>query len=151
MKGTSAAEMSRRLSRFSGSVVLGLLLTPLSACVAAPSGPVVALPNSYYLQPDRALQTELARRDGHRVLAQHVAAYAVSGAIVAGALGDVPQKRLYTNELPYTGGPGTRYFILDTSTGRLESGLDADAWHSRLKALGLPDDFAIYAVLPWQG
>jgi hypothetical protein len=112
---------------------------------------VVALPNSYYLQPDKDQQTELVRRDGHRVLAGHVAAYAVSGNIVAGALGEVPSKRLYTNELPYAAGPDTRYFILDTSTGKLESGLDADTWHNRLKALGVRTDFSIYALLPWQG
>jgi hypothetical protein len=138
--------------RFAGSAVIALMLmTSFFACATAPPGPVVALPNSYYMQPDKNLQTELVRRDGHRILPGHVAAYAVSGSIVAGALGDVPSKRLYTNELPYTGAPDTRYFILDTSTGKLESDLDADAWHNRLKALGVRPDFAIYALLPWQG
>jgi hypothetical protein len=128
-----------------------MLMAGLTACASSPSGPVVALPNSYYLQPDKDLQTLLVRRDGRRILEGHVAAYAVSNQIVAGAVGDVPHKRLYTNELPYTGGPDTRYFILDTSTGKLETGLDADAWHARLKALGVRQDFSIYALLPWQG
>jgi len=144
--------MKRKSVRFISSTAITLmLLASLSGCAtAAASGPVVALPNSYYLQPDKNLQTELVSRSGHRVLDAHVAAYAVSSQIVAGAAGDVSPKRTYTNELPYTGGPDTRYFILDTSTGKVESGLTADAWHSRLKALGVREDFAIYPLLPWQ-
>jgi hypothetical protein len=122
----------------------------LISCATAQSGPVVALPNSYYLQPDANLQTLLVRRNGTHVLAGHVAAYAVSGNIVAGALGDVPHNRLYTNELPYAGGPETRYFILDTAANKLESDLDADAWHKRLQELGVRSDFTIYPLLPWQ-
>jgi hypothetical protein len=123
----------------------------LPACASVPSGPVIALPNSYYLQPaDKGQQTELVRRDGQRVLQGHVVAYAVSGHVVAGALGDAPHSRSYTNELPYKGSADTRYFILDTTTGKIESGLDEAAWHSRLKTLGVRDDFSIYTPLPWQ-
>lgn len=131
--------------------ISALALMSLISCATAQTGPVVALPNSYYLQPDKGyLQTLLVRRNGHRMLKAHVAAYAVSGYIVAGAEGDVSSKRTYTNELPYTGGPDTRYFILDTTTGKLESDLDADTWHKRLVALGVHDDFKIYPLLPWQ-
>jgi hypothetical protein len=134
-----------------GSLVVAVaLMMPLASCAAAPTGPVVALPNSYYLSPDKGLQTELVRRDGRRVLPAHVAAYAVSGNIVAGALGDVPHNRLYTNELPYTAGPDTKYFILDTAAGKLESDLDEASWHKRLEELGVRKDFAIYPLLPWQ-
>jgi hypothetical protein len=144
--------MHRRSVQLIGSVAITAVLvtSSLTACAAAPSGPVVALPNSYYLQPDKGEQTQLVRRDGHRILPAHVAAYAVSGQIVAGALGDVASKRLYTNELPFKGESTTRYFILDTSTGKLESDLDLDSWHSRLKTLGVRDDFSIYPLLPWQ-
>jgi hypothetical protein len=144
--------MHRRIVPLIGSAVVStiLLMGALTACAAAPTGPVVALPNSYYLAPDKDLQTELVQHDGRRVLQGHVAAYAVSGNIVAGALGDVPHRRLYTNELPYAGGSETRYFILDTASGKLESGLGADAWHARLKELGVRPDFAIYPLLPWQ-
>lgn len=152
MMNRVTSNMRRRSIQWLGSVaVTAQLVASLAACATTPSGPVVALPNSYYLQPDKGReQTELVRRDGHRMLNAHVAAYAVSGQIVAGALGDVPQKRKYTNELPYTGTPETRYFILDTSNGRLESGLDADTWHKRLKELGVRSDFLIYPLLPWQ-
>jgi hypothetical protein len=143
--------MHTRSIRPLGSLaILALALMFLISCATAQNGPVVALPNSYYLQPDKDLQTLLVRRNGSRVLQGHVAAYAVSGYIVAGALGDVPHNRLYTNELPYSGGADTRYFVLDTGTGKLESGLDADAWHKRLEALGVQSDFKIYPLLPWQ-
>jgi hypothetical protein len=124
----------------------------LTACATTRSGQVIALPNGYYLQPDQSGQTELTKRSGGRVAAQPIAAYSVSGDIVTGAFGQEPQEgsHSYLNDLPYSGAPETRYFVLDTRTGRLDQGLDATAWHQRLQELGAPPDLAIYAVLPWQ-
>lgn len=130
--------------------VFTVVMMSLVSCATAQTGPVVALPNSYYLQPDKHLQTVLVRRNGSRLLKGHVAAYAVSGYIVAGALGEVSPKRFYTNELPYSGGPNSRYFILDTNTGKLETNLPEDAWRKRLQELGVRSDFRIYPLLPWQ-
>lgn len=140
----------RSVSSICSLAAFAVVLMSLVSCATAQTGPVVALPNSYYLQPDKNLQTLLVRRNGHRLMKEHVAAYAVSGYIVAGALGDVKTKRTYTNEVPYTGGPDSRYFILDTTTGKLETDLDEAAWRKRLQELGVRPDFQIYPLLPWQ-
>src|SRR5580700_6783835 len=59
--------------------ILGSLLVALSACAGGGAREVIALPNGYYLQPDQKRQTELVKRDGHRVLPGTIAAYSVSG------------------------------------------------------------------------
>ncbi|HTY92776.1 MAG TPA: hypothetical protein VMC02_02735 [Steroidobacteraceae bacterium] len=128
---------------------LCLLLMSLGA-VAGVTGPVVVLPNSYYLQPDKGGQTKLVKHDGGRLLPGTIAAYAVSGQIVAGALGETTAtSRLYTNDLEFTGTADTRYFILDTATGKLESNLDEATWRKRLQELGQRSDLHIYPPLPW--
>jgi hypothetical protein len=128
-----------------------LLTIALNAVAANVTGPVVVLPNSYYLQPDKAGQTKLTKRDGSRVLPGTVAAYVVSGQFVVGAIGAVPaSSHEYTNDLEFTGGPDTRYFILDTTSGKLESDLDEAAWHKRLLELSQRADLHIYPPLPWQ-
>lgn len=144
--------MHRRSARRVGFLTLATLLTLSTvSCVTVPTGPVVALPNGYYLRPDKSDRSVIVKRSGAQVLPDTVAAYAVSGFLVAGALGQVPASLLpFTNDLPFTGRPTTRYFILDTMSGRVESNLDAAAWHARLKALGVPPDFEIFPPLPWQ-
>jgi hypothetical protein len=131
---------------------LGGIAIVLTACVSTRSGQVIALPNGYYLQPDQGGQTELTKRSGQRVVSQPVAAYSVSGDIVTGAYGEESQAggHSYLNDVPYGGGPQTRYFVLDTRSGQIDQNLDAAAWHHRLQELGAPPDLAIYAVLPWQ-
>lgn len=128
-----------------------LLTIALNAFAANVTGPVVVLPNSYYLQPDKGGQTKLTKRDGSRVLPGTIAAYIVSGQFVAGAIGTVPAtSHEYTNDLEFTGGPDTKYFILDTNSGKLESDLDEAAWHKRLQELTQRSDLHIYPPLPWQ-
>jgi hypothetical protein len=128
-----------------------LFLMAVSAYAASVSGPVVVLPNSYYLQPDEGGQTKLVKRDGKRVLPGTVAAYVVSGELVVGAIGSTPAPgHQFTNDLDFTGTADTRYFILDTASGKLESGLDEAAWHKRLQELGQRSDLHIYPPLPWQ-
>lgn len=123
----------------------------LASCAITTPGPVVALPNGYYLQPDKKQQTEIVKRGGRQVLRGPIAAYAVSGAIVAGARGEPrTEARSYPNDLPFKGTPETRYFVLDTMRGRLESDLNESAWRSRLADLGAPSTMRIYAPLPWQ-
>lgn len=128
-----------------------LVVVTLSATAASVSGPVVVLPNSYYLQPDAGGQTKLVKHDGSRLLPGPIAAYLVTGQIVVGAIGEVPAAtHQFTNDLEFTGGPDTRYFILDTASGKLESNLDQAAWHKRLQELGLHTEVHIYPPLPWQ-
>jgi hypothetical protein len=132
-------------------VCASLLMIAVSAYAASVSGPVVVLPNSYYLQPDEGGQTKLVKRDGKRLLPGTIAAYVVAGELVVGAIGTTPPAgHQFTNDLEFTGTPETRYFILDTATGKLESGLDEAAWHKRLQELGQRSDLHIYPPLPWQ-
>jgi hypothetical protein len=122
----------------------------ISACASTKAPTLVALPNGYSLQPDASARSEIVRRDGHRIVPPPIAAYAVSGNVVAGALGEpAPTAHLYTNDLPFTGRPDTRYFVLDTKTGKLDTNLDEAAWKKRLQELGVLTDFQIYAPLPW--
>jgi hypothetical protein len=131
--------------------VATLSMVTVSAYAATVSGPVVVLPNSYYLQPDKAGQTQLVTRDGKRLVMGTIAAYVVSGQLVVGALGAAPPPgHQFTNDLEFTGTAETRYFILDTASGKLESDLDEAAWHKRLKELNQRDDLHIYPPLPWQ-
>jgi hypothetical protein len=128
-----------------------LLLFAMSAFAAAVSGPVVVLPNSYYLQPDKGGQTRLVKHDGSRLLPGTIAAYTVAGQFVTGALGVVPDSsRSFTNDLDFAGTADTRYFILDTSSGKLETDLDEATWHKRLQDLGVHTEVHIYPPLPWQ-
>jgi hypothetical protein len=91
------------------------------------------------------------KRDGTRLLPGTIAAYLVTGPIVTGALGETTAtSRLYTNDLEFVGTAETRYFILDTSSGKLESNLDEATWRKRLQDLGQRSDLHIYPPLPWQ-
>jgi hypothetical protein len=136
-----------------GVVAMAVLGAALGACAntaTAGSQSVVALPNGYYLQPGKAGQASIVKRGGGRVVPGPIAAYAVSRDIVAGALGEPhPLSRMYTNDWPFKGTPETRYFVLDTSSGRLDSDLDEAAWRRRLDEAGVPASFKIYAPLPF--
>jgi hypothetical protein len=136
---------------FRRMMVLGLPALVLAACATASSQTaVVALPNGYYLQPDKKYETQLVKRGGKVVLPAPIAAYAVSATIVTGAEGaPSAASHSYTNDLPFEGKADTRYFVLNTDSGQLEKDLDAAAWEARLKALGVPTPFKIYAPLKW--
>ncbi len=140
----------RRIVRHILLALTAALTMTMSACASTKAQTLVALPNGYSLQPDKSAQTELVKRDGRRIVPAPIAAYAVSGDVVAGALGEPsPSARLYTNDLPFSGGPDTRYFVLETRTGKLDTNLDEAAWKKRLQELGVPTDFHLYAPLPW--
>ena len=140
--------MSRKAS--AQLIRAGLLVLTLfvSSCATADVHSVIALPNGYYLQQNKAGQPSLVKRSGGTVIPGPIAAYKVYRDWVTGALGATAGKRgVYTNDLPFHGGPDTRYFVLDTSSGKLESGLDEATWKSRLTALGAPPNLEIYAPL----
>jgi hypothetical protein len=135
---------------FRRMMVLGSFMLVLAACATAAQTAVVALPNGYYLRPDKQRQTEIVKRGGKTVLPAPIAAYAVSATIVTGAEGEPSAaSHSYTNDLPFDGKADTRYFILNTDSGQLEKDLDAATWEARLKALGVPTPFKIYAPLKW--
>src|SRR3569833_1281294 len=102
------------------TTIVGSLALLLAACATAGQTAVVALPNGYYLQPDSKRQTEMVKRGGKVVLPAPIAAYAVSATVVAGAEGaPSAESRSYTNDLPFQGKAETRYFVLDTNSGKL--------------------------------
>jgi hypothetical protein len=140
----------RALRQAAGLVLATLLVLSAVSCATTPAGPVVVLPNGYYLQPDAQDQSDIVKRGASAVLVGPVAAYAVSGYLVAGALGKAPVSARLYSDLAFSGGPDTRYFILDTTSGKLESDLDRAAWSMQLKARGVPSDFEIFPPLPWQ-
>jgi len=136
---------------FRSLAVTCLFAFAASTFAATVSGPVVVLPNSYYLQPDKGGQTKLVKHDGTRLLPGTIAAYSVTGQIVTGALGVVPDSsRSFTNDLDFTGAPDTRYFILDTVSGKLQTDLDQAAWKKALDDAGVHSEVHIYPPLPWQ-
>jgi hypothetical protein len=131
-------------------LIPGLLSVLLSvgSCAAAPTASVIALPNGYYLQPTKSGALALETRRGKEVVKGPIAAYAVMRQVVTGALGEPPPlNRHYTNDLPYKGSPDTRYFVLDTTTGKLDSGLDEAAWTMRMKALDLPAPVELHSPI----
>ena len=120
----------------------------VSACVSTTTASVIALPNGYYLVPTKAGGLSLDKGHGHSVVPGPVAAYSVVRQVVTGALGEPPPlNRHYTNDLPYKGSADTRYFVLDTRTGKLDTGLDEAAWKMRLTALELPSPVELHSPI----
>lgn len=133
------------------TIALLVVSTLLHDCATASAPPfVVALPNGYYLKRDRDSQIGLIKRSGRQVLRGPIAAYAVDHNIVAGCVGEWPRRSFaYPNELPFPDSPDCRYFILDTASGRLETGMDPKTWRARLAQVGAPESLQITApVLP---
>jgi hypothetical protein len=136
----------RALTRWLPCVAVYLLV---AACVTSPPF-VVALPNGYYLQRDRAKQVALVKRGGGTLVRGPIAAYAVADNVVAGCVGEWPRRFFsYPNDSPFPDSADCRYFILDTPSGRMETNLTPEAWRSRLKNYGVPQNLRITApVLP---
>jgi hypothetical protein len=116
-----------------------LASSALHACASASTTPfVIALPDAYYLQRDRDSQIAL-RRGGREVIRGPIAAYGVDREIVAGCVGESPQRSFsYPNDRPFPDSPACRYFILDASSGRLETDMDPVTWRARLGEIGVP-------------
>jgi hypothetical protein len=141
--------MSIRAKRTARWIAALVGLPGMAACASTPPF-VVALPNGYYLQRDRNAQVALVQRGGRTIIQGPIAAYGVSGELVAGCVGESPKRSFsYPNDTPFPDSPDCRYFILDTPSGHIESGLDPQAWRAKLKAIGAPQSLPITApVLP---
>ncbi len=128
---------------------LGAVSLVLQSCATTGgSGPpsAVALPNGYYLQRDKAANIDLVKRGGNEIVRGPIAAYDVEGNLVVGAVGSWPERGFsYPNEAPFPDSPDAKYFILDTTSGKLESGLDPASWRAKLKALGARESLEITA------
>lgn len=133
------------LARWLAFMILGLCVA-LTACAAQRPPTVVALPNGYYLQRDKAKQPVLVRRGGSVVLKGPIAAYAVHGDLVVGCVGDwKPEGAAYPSQIAFPGSPDARYFVFETRTGRLEKDLDEAAWKALLRERGVPESIRIVA------
>jgi hypothetical protein len=151
MVSKNLLQPSRSLAPLASRIALVLLGAVLHACATASTPPlVVALPNGYYLQRDRDSHVGLVKRGGRQIVRGPIAAYAVSGEIVAGCVGEWPPHAFaYPNETPFPDSPDCRYFILDTPSGRLEMNMDPQTWRARLGEMGAPTSLRITApVLP---
>jgi len=138
-----------RLAPRLSTLFLSVCFCFLAACaVSASTLPVIALPNGYYLQRNKSSDIALVKRNGSTVLRGPVAAYAVHRTIVAGCVGKWPERGFsYPNETPFPESAPAKYFVLDTTTGQLQSDLERAEWKERLKAMGVPDTFRIVAPL----
>ena len=120
----------------------------IGGCATAGQPAAVALPDGFYIQLDRSSETDIVRRGGPRVLDGPIAAYAVYQRFVVGAVGTWPNRSAgYANEARFPGSPDARYFILDTATGYVESGLSLEAWQKALASRQIPQDIPIRAPL----
>jgi hypothetical protein len=138
----------RSFGRWSLRVAVAASLLVSACATSAPF--VVALPNGYYLQRDRASNVALVKRGGHTVIPGPIAAYSVANNVVAGCVGESPRRFFaYPNETPFPDSGDCRYFILDTPSGRMEKNLTPQAWRSQLKDYGAPQTLQITApILP---
>ena len=136
-------------TRWSLCAALALCLL-LAACATASPPFAVALPNGYYLQRDLASNIALVKRNGREVIRGPIAAYAVANPLVAGCVGEWPRRSFaYPNEIPFPDSPECHYFILDTSSGHLETGMSPTEWRLRLKHYAASGSLQITApVLP---
>jgi hypothetical protein len=132
--------------------LVGVVCLTLQACATAGGGggsgppPAVALPNGYYLQRDKTSNIDLVKRGGKEIVKGPIAAYDVEGNLVVGAVGTWPERGFsYPNEAPFPDSPDAKYFILDTTNGQLQSGLDPKGWREQLKARGASETLKITA------
>jgi len=125
---------------------LGVVSLSLGAHAWANAPLLVALPNGYHIE--RVRSGTLVLENGHgKSLIAPLAGYAVYGVIVTGLAGtETHPDGSYANDTPLPESSEPGYFVLDTSTGKLQAGLSAQAWKSRLGELGVSAP-EIYAVI----
>ncbi len=122
-------------------VCFALLCTAFAACASTAEKFVIALPNGYYVERDKSSQARIVKRSGGVVVPGPIAAYGVDRYVVTGLVGVVPTSgSSYPNDSPIHMTPElektTSYFVLDTASGKLDTGLNTAAWEARLKELG---------------
>lgn len=127
-----------------------VLALGLSGCATTRSDFTVALPNGYYLMRASDEHVQLRSRGGRVTVDGPIAAYGVYRDIVTGAIGEwAPREGGYPNAVPFKGTDDSKYFVLETDSGKVMKDLAPDAWRSQLKELGVPQDVEITApVLP---
>lgn len=140
--------MSSMSGAFGRVVLAAIFAFPIGGCATASQQSVVALPEGYYIQRDRSSELDLVKRGGSTVLNGPIAAYAVYRNLVVGCTGTWPPRSSgYPNEAAFPGSPDAKYFILDTKSADLQSGLSAEAWKQALARANVPQDIQLTAPL----
>jgi hypothetical protein len=120
--------------------LLTVLVVAVTGCAAQVGGSspfVVVLPNGYLIDRDRSSNTQIVKRGGGVVVRGPIAGYTVLQNVVTGYVGDPPPASSMAPAPPPPDN-AAKYFVLDTTSGKLDINLDAVAWNSRLKELGAP-------------
>src|SRR5688572_8380133 len=90
------------LARVLAPVIL-FLGAALAACAHAQPPTVIALPNGYYMEKDKAQQPRIVRKSGGVVVPGPIAAYAVDRQIVTGRVAPALRgAKSYPNDSPAT-------------------------------------------------
>ena len=128
--------------------LIAVLCVTISSCATqGGSAFVVVLPNGYLIDRDRSSQTRIVKRAGGVVVPGPIAAYGVFRDVVTGSVSGAADKGA-----PGAEKPTPLYFVLDTTSGKVDRNLDAAAWNSRLKELGAPASPELSApILPEVG
>ncbi len=117
------------------SLAVGLVLfvgAGIASCATSGrSNFVVVLPNGYLIERNEAADPMLIKRSGGKVIPKPVAAYTVYRDVVTGIM---------KSSRPASGPAENQqdYFVLDTRSGQVNTGLAEAAWNGRLKELGVP-------------
>jgi hypothetical protein len=135
--------MSSKLQKISAIVLTTVLCATFAGCAmhgggASSASPfVVVLPNGYLIDRDRSSNTRIVKRSGGLVVQGPIAGYTVLRNVVTGYVGDPPPEGS-TAPTPAPAEKAAKYFVLDTTSGKVDNSLDTTAWNSRLKELGAP-------------
>lgn len=121
-------------------VLITVLIVTVTGCATQGGGSspfVVVLPNGYLIDRDRSSNTRIVKRSGGVVVQGPIAGYTVVRDIVTGYVGDPPPAGSMAPAPPPPDN-AAKYFVLDTTSGKVDRNLDTAAWSSRLKELGAP-------------
>ena len=121
-------------------VLISVLIALVTGCAAQGGGSspfVVVLPNGYLIDRDRSSNTRIVKRSGGVAVQGPIAGYTVVRDVVTGYVGDAPPVGA-SSPTPPPPEQAAKYFVLDTTSGRVDSNLDTAAWNNRLKELGAP-------------
>jgi hypothetical protein len=122
-----------------------VLCAVLVGCAAGGGGTsafVVVLPNGYLIDRDKSSNTRIVKRSGAVVVQGPIAGYTVVQNVVTGYVG-VPPPVGTTVPDPPPEEKAAKYFVLDTTSGKVDNNLDTAAWKSRLEQLGAPASLVI--------
>lgn len=134
--------MRWKLSKTTSIVLTTLICATVAGCATQGGGSgaspfVVVLPNGYLIDRDRSSNTRIVKRSGGVAVQGPIAGYAVVRNLVTGYVGAPPPVDS-TAPTPPPPDKAAKYFVLDTTSGKVDANLDIAGWNNRLKELGAP-------------